>query len=108
MLFLRSKLVPSTAPNKLLQQYEGFNITQLGNDATITEYVQQLQKYQIVCKDKQRGEMISNHALKWTFMNGLRSNLKLVVRTQINYNISFDDIVGNATGIAYITKLAQH
>jgi len=37
ILILRSKLVPSTAPDKMWKQYEGFNMTQLGNDATITE-----------------------------------------------------------------------
>jgi len=83
-------------------------MTQLGNDATITEYAQQLEQYQITCEDKHGGEMISNHALKLTFINGLRPDLKLAVRTQINYDMSFHEIVAKATVIADITKSAPH
>jgi len=83
-------------------------MTQLGNDATITEYAQQLEQYQIICKDKQGGEMISNHALKLKFINGMRPDLKLAVRTQINYDMSFDEIVAKATVIADIHKSAPH
>jgi len=83
-------------------------MTQLGIDATITEYAQQLEQYQIICKDKHAGEMISNHARKLKFIKGLRPDLKLAVRTQINYDMSLDEIVAKATVIANIHKSAPH
>jgi len=54
--------------------------------------------------------MISNHGLKLKFINGLRPELKLAVtvRTQINYDMSFDEIVAKATVISDITKPAPH
>ena len=52
--------------------------------------------------------MISNHALKLKFINGLRPDLKLAVRTQINYDMSFDEIVAKATVICDIYKSAPH
>ena len=46
--------------------------------------------------------MISNHKLKSKFINGLRPDLRLAVRRQIHYDMSFDDIVAKATVIADI------
>ena len=52
--------------------------------------------------------MNSNHALKLKFINGLRPDLKLAVRIQINYDKSFDEIVAKATVISDITKSAPY
>jgi len=52
--------------------------------------------------------MTSNHALKLEFINALRPDLKMSIRTQINYDMSFDEIVTKATIIADIHKSASN
>jgi len=82
--------------------------TQLRNNVSIREYGQQLEQYQIICKDKQGGQRISNHTLKLKFINGLRPDLKLAIRRQINYYMSLHEKVAKAPVIADITKSALH
>ena len=48
--------------------------------------------------------MISNHALKSKFIDSLRPDLKMPIRTQMDYNWDFTKIVKKATEIADILK----
>ena len=38
ILMLRTKLIPTTAADKLWKQYQGFNMSQLGPEASISDY----------------------------------------------------------------------
>ena len=93
MLILRNKLIPLSAPDKLWQQYEMISVQSLGNQSTITVYAQKLEWFQLSCKNKDVEEIISNYTLKYKFVYGLPSNLKIQVRMQIKYDMSFEDIV---------------
>jgi len=52
--------------------------------------------------------MIRNQGVLLKFMNSLRPDLKLAVRTQIDYDMSFDEIVTKATVMADIYKSGSH
>ena len=104
MLMLRTKLMSTTAADKLWKQYQGFNMSQLGPEASISDYASQLEQFKLICKDKHGEQMISNHALKLKCIDSLRPDLTMPIRTQIDYHWDLAKIFKKATEIADILK----
>ena len=102
ILILRTKLIPTTAADNLWKQYQRFNMSQLGPEASISDYASQLEQFKLICKDQDGEQIISNHALKLKFIDSLKPDLKMPIRTQIDYEWDFTKIVKKATEIADI------
>jgi hypothetical protein len=93
MVFLRKKIIPSIAREELWKKYEGCHQGQFGHDSPVNIFSQALQDYQIRCRDNKGKALISDHALKMKFVNGLTPLIKQQVKLAINWNMSFEEIV---------------
>ena len=84
IVFLRKKIIPSIAREELWKRYEGCHQPQFGQDSLVNTFAQHLQDYQLRCKDNKGKALISEHALKMKFVNGLISLIKQQVKLAIN------------------------
>jgi len=94
MLFLRKKIIPSTAREELWKRYEGCHQAQFGQDSPVNTFAQYLQNYQLRCRDNKGKAPISDHALKMKFGNGLTSLIKQQVKLAINWYICSGPLPG--------------
>jgi len=92
MVFLRKKIIPSTAREELWKRYEGCHQAQCGQDSPVNTFAQHLQDYQLKCTDNKDNTLISEHAQKMKFVNGLTSLIKQQVKLAINWNMLFEQI----------------
>jgi len=76
MVFLRKKIISSTAREELWKRYECCHQVQFGHHSPVNTFAQYLQDYQRRCKDNKGEALISDHALKMKFVNGLTSLIK--------------------------------
>jgi len=96
IVFLRKKIIPSTAREELWKRYEGCHQAQFGQDSPVNTFAQHLQDYQLRYRDNKGKALISDHALKMKFVNGLISLIKQQVKLAINWDMSFEQIVNKA------------
>jgi len=104
MVFLRKKIIPSTAREELWKRYEGCHQAQFGQDSPVNTFAQHLQDYQLRYRDNKGKALISDHALKMKFVNGLTSLIKQQVKLAINWNMSFEQIVNKAEQVQATMK----
>jgi len=76
MVFLRRKIILSTAREVVWKRYEGYHQEQFVQHIPINTFAQQLQDYQLRCRDNQGKALISDHAIKMKFVSGLTSLIK--------------------------------
>jgi len=84
MVFLRKKIIPSTAREELWKRYEGCHQEQFGKNGPVNTFAQHLQDYRLRCRDNKGKALTSDHALKMKFVNGLTSLIKQQVKLAIN------------------------
>jgi len=104
MVFLRKKIIPSTAREELWKRYEGCHQAQFGQDSPVNTFAQHLQDYQLRCRDNKGKALISDHELKMKFVNGLISLIKQQVKLAINWDMSFEQIVNKAEQVQATMK----
>jgi len=104
MVFLRKKIIPSTAREELWERYEGYHQAQFGQDSPVNTFAQHLQDYQLRCRDNKGNALISDHALKMKFVNGLITLIKQQVKLGINWDMSFEQIVNKAEQVQATMK----
>ena len=107
MLILRKKLISSTAKETLWKQYLGCHQGQFGPQATVNEYALVLEEYQMRCTDNKGKPMITDHALKIKFIEGLLPYLKQSIKPHINYDMSLEELVTVAEKHASTLKSNQ-
>jgi len=99
MVFLRKKIIPSTAREELWKRYEGCHQAQFRQYSPVNRFAQHLQDYQLRCRDNKNKAVISDHALKMKFVNSLTSLLKQQVKLAVDWDMSFKQIVTKATQV---------
>jgi len=104
MVFLRKKIIPSTAREELWKKYEGCHQAQFGQDSPVNTFARHLQDYQLRCRDNKGKALISDHALKMKFVNGLTSLIKQQVKLAINGDMSFEQIVNKVEQVQATRK----
>ena len=104
MVFLRKKIIPSTAIEELWKRYEGCHQAQIGQDSSINTFAQHLQDYQLRFRDNKGKALISHYTLQMKFVNGLSSLIKQQVTLAINWDISFEQIVNKAEQVQATMK----
>jgi len=104
MLFLMKKIIPSIAREELWKRYEGCHQVQFGQDSPVNAFAQHLQDYQLRCRDNTGKALISDHALKMKFVNGLTSLIKQPVKLAVDWDMSFEQIVTKAEQVQATMK----
>jgi len=104
MVFLRKKIIPSTAREELWKRYEGCHQAQFGQDSPVNTFAQYLQDYQLGCRDNKGKALISDHALKIKFINGLTFLIKQQVKLAVDWNMSLEQIVNKAIQVQATMK----
>jgi len=104
MVFLRKKIIPSTAREELWKRYEGCHRAQFGQDSPVNTLAQHLQDYQLGCRDNKCKALISDHAVQMKFVNGLSSLIKQQVKLATNWDMSFEQIVNKAEQVQSTMK----
>jgi len=107
MVFLRKKIIPSTAREELWKKYEGCHQVQFGQDSPVNTYAQHLQDYQLRYRDNKGKALISDHVLKMKFVNGLTSLIKQQVKLAVDWDMSFEQIVNKAEQVPATMKQAN-
>jgi len=104
MVFLKKKIIPSTAREELWKRYEGCHQAQFGQDSPVNTFAQYLQDYQLRCRDNNGRALISDHTLKMKFVNGLTSLIKQQVKLAVDWDMSFEQIVNKAEQVQATMK----
>jgi len=107
MVFLRKKIIPSTAREELWIRYEGCHQVQFRQDSPVNTFAQHLQDYQLRSRDNKSKALISDHALKMKLVNGLIALIKQQVKLAINWDMSFEQIVNKAVQVQATLKQTQ-
>jgi len=84
MVFLRKKIIPSTAKLELWKRYEGCHQAQFGQASPVHTFAQHLQDYQLICRHNKSKALISDCALKIKFVNGLTSLINQQVKLAVD------------------------
>jgi len=104
MIFLRKKIIPSTAREELWKKYEACQQVQFEQDSPVNIFAQHLQDYQLRCRDNKGKALISDQGLKMKLVNGLISLIKPQVKLAINWDMSFEQIVNKAEQVQATMK----
>jgi len=104
IVFLRKKIIPSTAREELWKKYEGCHQAQFEQDSPVNIFVQPLQNNQLRCRDNKGKALILDHALKMKFVNGLTILIKQQVKLAINWDMSFEQIVNKTEQVQATMK----
>jgi len=104
MVFLRKKIIPSTAREELWKRYEGCHHAQFGQDSSVNKFAQYLEDYQLGCRDNKGKALILGHALKMKFVNGLTSLIKQQVKLAVDWDMIFEQIVNKAEQVQATMK----
>jgi len=87
-----------------MKKYEGCHQAQFGQDIPVNTFAQHLQDYQIRYRDYKGKALISDHALKMKFVNGLTSLIKQQVKLAVDFDMSFEQIVNKAEQVQATMK----
>jgi len=104
IVFLRKKIILSTAREELWKRYEGCHQAQFVQDSPLNTIAHHLQDYQLRCRDNKGKSLISDHSLKITFVNSLTSLVKQQVKLAVDWDMSFDQIVHKAEQVQATMK----
>jgi len=93
ILYLRKKVVPSIAADLRWKEWEEYKHSKLGPNASVNDHAQKCLEFYNDCLDKQGNKMINMHALKHKFVDKILIPIRVLLKMQINWDMTFEEII---------------
>jgi len=93
ILYFRKKVVPSIAADLRWKEWEEYKYSKLGPNASVNNHAQNCLEFYNDCLDKQGNKMINMHALKHKFVNKILTPIRVPLKMQINWDMTFEEII---------------
>jgi len=85
--------VPSIAADLRWKEWKEYKHSKLGPNTSVNDHVQKCLEFYNDCLDKQGNKMINMHALKHKFVNKILTPIRVPLKIQINWDMTFEEII---------------
>jgi len=93
ILYLRKKVVPSITADLRWKEWEEYKHSKLGPNASVNDHAQKCLEFYNDCLDKQGNKMINMHALKHKFVDKILTPIRVLLKMQINWDMTLEEII---------------